>query len=103
MKKRDKNVNPLPKPLGLELKRQRPADAAGFDMFDDTGRVVVQAFYEKHKTLFQDLQAVVDLYILTGDGDSLLLMDAALLGACQRIRDHIGAAGVQVVGDAVKH
>jgi hypothetical protein len=103
MKKRDKGVNPLPKALGLEVKRQRPADAAGFNPFDDSGRNAAFAFEKENERLLAFIRETIARYASVGDGDGLLLLDCALLASCSAIRDYLARMPVAVVGQASKH
>lgn len=62
MSKRKKDENPLPKPLGLELKRQRPADAALFNMFEDHGRDAALAFEKENERLLAFIRETIARY-----------------------------------------
>jgi hypothetical protein len=95
-----KQKHPLPKPLGLELKRQRPADAAPFNPFEDHGRDAGLAFERDNALLLADIRATIAKYAAVGDGDGLLLLDCALLASCSAIRDYLSSVQVQVVGKA---
>jgi hypothetical protein len=55
-----------------------------------------QAFWDKHGRLLTEVQFLADFYAANADCDSMLLLDAALLGICQRIRDHLQRMGVEV-------
>jgi hypothetical protein len=103
MSKRKKSENPLPNALGLELKRQRPADAARFDMFEDHGRDAALAFEKENERLLAFLRETISKYAAAGNGDGLLLLDCALLASCSAIRDYLARMPVAVVGQASKH
>ena len=88
----------LPPTLGRELKNRIPSSKP-FDPTDDSGRDAALAFNTKHDALFKALTNAVGIIIAQRDGDSMLLMDAALLGVCACLRDEMGKQGVQVQPD----
>jgi hypothetical protein len=91
----------LPPSIGAELKRSNPSPRR-FDPTDDSGRDAALAFNEKHEALFKALAQAVGIMIAQRDGDSMLLMDGALLGACAHLRDAMQRQGVTVVPDVTR-
>ena len=64
------------------------------------GSKAAQMFWDTHGAWFTEGANTVSLLSATGDGDNLLLFEAALLGLAQRIRDHLSQAGVVVTSQA---
>ena len=70
----------------------------GFFNLDGTdyGSEAAKAFWERNKKLLTACRELVDSYILEGNGDALLLLDASWLALAARVRDHLGRHGVEV-------
>ena len=69
---------------------------------DNFGSETARGFWFENAEWLQAGVDTIQRYVNTGDGDSLILMDAALLGLAQRIRDHFAKAGVMITGQDKK-
>jgi hypothetical protein len=85
----------LPEPIGKQLKNKNQ-NPKPFDPTDDSGRNIATAFWEKHGKLLTEVAFLAEFFAANRDGNSLLLLDSALLGVCGKIRDHLSTAGVVV-------